>query len=143
MAAKEKETRQTQPYKEREVQRAERNIAAYSRMHEMSLTLKWSKATQDTLASLVDGLTKLGKGLEQLPADFSPPSTPRGWTPSEGDEIVMREEILALYGRKKSPSLKIVGIQRTGDGAGSRVYIRSVSDDGSEIVGPQKHFRAK
>lgn len=139
--AKEKETRERQPYRAREIARAERNASAYESMLELAKSLKWAASTQTVLADLVSGLRKIGKGLETLPEDFAPPQAARGWQPEEGLEVVLRDEVLPMYGEKKSPVYVIVAVNRTGDGPGARVYLRCECDAGV-VVGPQAHFRA-
>lgn len=138
--AKEKQTRERQPYRARELERVERNVDAYTRMHELAVALKWSQKHQDNLASVIAGLQKVGEGLSALPETFAPPARNSSWAPEEGDEVLIRDEHLTLYGLKKSPVCVVVAVNRMGDGPGARVHLRVESDDG-QLVGQQSHFR--
>lgn len=139
-----KTERETFTYKQRELNRAAKYVAAMHRLHDAAEAKGLAQSALDLIEAASSAVETLStKLLAKMPEDFAPVvSTRQSATFEAGDVISPSEEAKILY-TKLDNECTVKEVIRFGgreDGKGAKIFLKVKRSDGSSNTVPAAHF---
>ena len=140
----EKQTRETFTFKQRELNRSAKFIAAMTRLHDAAEAKGLPQKALDLVEAAAAAVTAVqDKLLKSMPDDFEPPAA-RTYSaaPEVGDTISPKESAKMLYTKADNDMVvkEVIHFGGREDGKGAKIFLKCKRADGSSNTVPAAHF---